>query len=312
MLRNILVPLDGSTFGEQALPLALSIAGRAGAILHLLHVHRPLEATYAEMQVFDATLNQQIRDREKAYLQATSAAVRAVAKTQVTALCKDGDIATTIKEHIENSAVDLVVMMTHGRGPMGRFWLGSTTDQLLRETPAPLLLVHPRDKEADLGADVDFKHLLIPLDGTSLAEQILNPATTLAQLWGAPLTLLRVVKPVMPMNLPVGSAASFGEMAHHMMERVDVLQEQLKKDTHSYLEQVAERLRGQGMTVDTQVAVEEQPGVAILQHAQPPIDLIALETHGRRGLSRLILGSVADKVIRGAHVPVLVQRPSPK
>src|SRR5262245_3583517 len=97
MLRNILVPLDGSTFGEQALPLALSIAGRTGAILHLLHVHRPLEATYAEMQVFDATLNQQIRDREKAYLQATSAAVRAVAKTQVTAFCKNGDIETTIR-----------------------------------------------------------------------------------------------------------------------------------------------------------------------------------------------------------------------
>ena len=312
MFRTILVPLDGSTFGEQALPWALSIARRAQASMQLLHVHRPLEATYAEMQIFDATLNQQIREREKAYLDNTLTAVRAVSKAPVTALCKDGEVAITIKQHAEAAAIDLIVMMTHGRGPMGRFWLGSTTDELLRDAPAPLLLIHPHDKKADLGGDLACKHLLIPLDGTPLAEQILEPAMTLAQLSGAELTLLRVVRPVMTMAQPVGSAGSFGEMAHHMMERVDGLQEQVKNEAHGYLEQVAERLRGQGLTVATQVAVEEQPGVAILHRAQPPIDLIALETHGRRGLSRLFLGSVADKVIRGAPVPVLVQRPSHK
>ncbi len=312
MFRTILVPLDGSTFGEQALPWALSIARRAQANVQLLHVHRPLEATYAEMQIFDATLNQQIRDREKAYLDSTLAAVRAVTKNPVTALCKDGEVAATIQQHAQSAVTDLIVMMTHGRGPMGRFWLGSTTDELLRDAPAPLLLVHPHDQKADLKVDSTFKHLLIPLDGTPLAEQILAPAAALAQLSGAELTLLRVVKPVMTTTLPVGTAGSFGEMAQHMMERVDVLQEQLKKEAHSYLEQVADRLRGQRLKVATQVAVEEQPGVAILQRAQPPIDLIALETHGRRGLSRLFLGSVADKVIRGAHVPVLVQRPVQK
>ncbi len=217
-------------------------------------------------------------------------------------------MAAKIKEHAQATGVDLIVMMTHGRGPLGRFWLGSTTDELVRETPAPILLIHPHDKKTDLSHDVAVQQVLIPLDGAALAEQILGPAVDVARLMGAALTLLRVVKPVAPIAMPLGSG-SYETVAKQMLERMNQLQDQIKKEAHAYLEQVAGRLRGQGLTVQTQVAVEEQPGVGILQHAQPPIDMIALETHGRRGLARLFLGSVADKVIRGAHVPVLVHRP---
>ena len=309
MFRTILVPLDGSTFGEQALPWALSLARRTKGSVQLLHVHRPLEATYAEMQVFDATLNQQIRDRERIYMETTLAAVRTMGGVPTIALNKDGEVAPTIAQHAQSIGADLIVMMTHARGPMGRFWLGSVTDELLRSTPAPLLLIHPKDRKTELNVDIAFQHLLIPLDGTPLAEQILTPATQMAQLGAAELTLLRIVRPMLPMTMPAG-VGSFGEMAHHMMERVDVLQAQLKQEAHEYLERAAETMRVHGLKVHTQVAIEEQPGVAILQRAQAPIDLIALECHGRRGIARLFMGSVADKVIRGAHVPVLVQRPA--
>jgi nucleotide-binding universal stress UspA family protein len=83
----------------------------------------------------------------------------------------------------------------------------------------------------------------------------------------------------------------------------------LKKGANAYLETVANRLREDGLKVHTRVSVEEQPGVAVLDAAKPPIDLIAIETHGRGGLSRLLLGSVADKVIRGSPLPVLVHKP---
>ncbi|MCS7047136.1 MAG: universal stress protein, partial [Gemmataceae bacterium] len=109
--------------------------------------------------------------------------------------------------------------------------------------------------------------------------------------------------------MPVGSA-SFGEMAHHMLTRVEELQRQLTAEAQSYLEQVADRVRGQGVKVGTELVIEEQAGVGILNAAKPPVELIALATHGRRGLSRLLLGSVADKVIRGATVPVFVQPPA--
>jgi nucleotide-binding universal stress UspA family protein len=82
-------------------------------------------------------------------------------------------------------------------------------------------------------------------------------------------------------------------------------------EARDYLERVAAPLRESGLTVGSRVDVAEQPATAILHDAVPPvIDLVALETHGRRGLSRLFLGSVADKVIRGVHMPVLVHRPT--
>ncbi len=310
MIRNILVPLDGSSFGEQAMPWALTIARRSKAQVHLLHVHRSLEATYAELQVFDTTLDQQLRAREQAYLDNAVRTAAAASGLSVVAANRDGEISTIICDHAAAAAADLIVMTAHARGPLGRFWLGSVADELLRAAPAPLLLVHPEERAAEWKEDRPLRSILVPLDGSPLAEQILPTASNLARIMGASLTLLRVIRPVAPMKLPVGPH-SLGDVAHHMTERIDQLHQQLQKEAHEYLDAVRNRLLADGLSVVTQIAVEEQPGVAILHRAQEPIDMIALETHGRRGLARLLLGSVADKVIRGAHVPVLVQRPAP-
>jgi nucleotide-binding universal stress UspA family protein len=307
MLRTIVVPLNGSTFGEQALPWALSLARQAKAAVHIMHVHRALEATYAEMQIFDESLDHQIREQERAYVE-TMAKKLAGAGVPISGVNQDGEIAPALREYAVAVSADLLVMTTHARGPMARFWLGSVADESLRDAPCPILLVHPHDQAVDLQQAMTIKNILVPLDGSPFAEQVLELALSLGKLYGAAYALLRVIQPIQAMTMPVG-AGSFGEMAHRMMERLDVLQEQLRKEAQEYLDGVAARLRAQGLTVTTQVATAEQPGVAILQHARPPVDLIALETHGRRGLARLFLGSVADKVVRGATVPVLVHRP---
>ena len=307
MIRTIVVPLDGSTFGEQALPWALSLARRAKAVVQLLHVHRSLEATYAEMQIVDDTLDHQLRERERVYLETTVKNL-AGAGVLVTAVNKDGEAAQAIREHALGAKADLIVMTTHARGPMGRFWLGSVADESLRDAPCPVLLIHPRDKAADVQLDMTIKNILVPLDGSTFAEQVLESAQSLGRLHGAAYSLLRVIQPLQAMTVPAGAGA-FGEMAHRMMERIDVLQGQLRKEAQDYLEGIGARLRAQGLTVTTQVVIAEQPAVAILEHSRPPMDLIALASHGRRGLSRLILGSVADRVVRGATTPVLVHRP---
>jgi nucleotide-binding universal stress UspA family protein len=98
-------------------------------------------------------------------------------------------------------------------------------------------------------------------------------------------------------------------VATDIMERVEKMHTELRKEATEYLTKVAQRLQGDGLKVQTRVAVEEQPGVAILDAGKAPIDLIAIETHGRGGLSRLLLGSVADKVIRGSKLPILVHKP---
>ncbi len=308
MNAPILVPLDGSTFGENALPIAMSMARRMKAPLNLLHVHSLLDATYAELQVFDNTLDQELRNRERDYLHSIQKQVQDRLSVPVTIRNVDGDVATEVHEQAVRLQAGWIVMTTHARGPMGRFWLGSVTDELIRGTDVSVIAVHPGEKAPDLVKDPAIKHLLIPLDGTPLAEQILEPALAFGKAMEADYTLLRVITPVYPVTLPA-EPAIFGSVATDMMERVEKMHAELRKEAGIYLDRVAARLRGEGLKVYTRVTIEEQPGVAILDNAKPPIDMIAIETHGRGGLSRLLLGSVADKVIRGSTLPVLVHRP---
>jgi nucleotide-binding universal stress UspA family protein len=107
--------------------------------------------------------------------------------------------------------------------------------------------------------------------------------------------------------LPEGSPA--GREAQALAEQLSAAQGNLLQAAQDYLAGVAERLRARGVRLRARVATFEQPAVGILQEAEAlGVGLIALATHGRRGLARLFLGSVADKVVRGATVPVLVHR----
>jgi len=201
-------------------------------------------------------------------------------------------------------------MTTHGRGPLGRFWLGSVADELVRESPVPLLLIRPTKETADLTREPSLKHIMVPLDGTESAEQMLPNAVELGRFLDADFTLVRVVQPVGTL-VPGGEAGTIGFQVQTLLDRIDTLQEQVVKEAREYLERKAAPLRQLGLKVSWRVDVADQPATAILHDAVPPIiDMVAMETHGRRGLARLFLGSVADKVIRAATVPVLVHHPT--
>ena len=121
MYRKILVPLDGSAFGEHALPYAAGISKRAGAQLELMHVHPPLEPAYTEFQLFDSDWETRVRDQEKEYLETIAKRVRETAPSiDIVTAHKDGYIAHTIREHAMQSAADLVVLTTHARGALGQ------------------------------------------------------------------------------------------------------------------------------------------------------------------------------------------------
>jgi nucleotide-binding universal stress UspA family protein len=310
MYRSVLVPLDGSSLGEQALPLAMSITRRAEADLHVVHVHSPLADTYTDgVAYIDPSLDIHLKEHRRAYLDDVAERLAKLSTVRITPAMLEGGIAEGLRAYSQSKDVDLVVMTTHARGPLGRLWLGSVADELVRHLPMPLLLVRPQEAPPDLRQEPVLQHVLLPLDGSVLAEQMIEPAVALGKLMGADYTLLRVIKPPTPAGLHA-EGSSLGEMARSVLDRIHQLQEDLRKQAAEYLDVVAERLRGQTLTVRTKVAIEEQPAIAVLRDAVPPaIDLIALETHGRRGLSRMFLGSVADKVIRAAMVPVLVHRP---
>jgi nucleotide-binding universal stress UspA family protein len=310
MYRSLLVPLDGSPFAEHALALALSIAKRAEAEVKLVYVYDPLQADYSEANLLTKHVwTTEWTDRYRAYLDDIAQRLGAGGAKITAPAILQGDVSSTICRYAIDNQVDLVVMTTHARGPVARMWLGSVADRLIRELSRPVLLVRPSDEKVDLTADPIFRHALIPLDGTPAAEEILKPGVALGELMGAEYTLLRVVRPGAPVHYPPEGALpdSSPESIREQLQRVDT---ELRRQGQEYLDEVAHRLRGDLLRVHTRVIQETHAAEAVIDAAQElSSDLIAMQTHGRRGVSRLLLGSVADKVLRGSKVPLLLQGP---
>jgi len=295
MYRSILVPLDGSLPSEQSLPYAVALAKRSGASLQLAYVHTPL--IVGEGVMYLGTPDVQLWEEEKQYLLGIVDRLKKVGLEKVSAHVLEGTIAQTLQEHALEEGSDLVVMTTHGRGPVSRFWLGSVADQLVHRLPIPLLLIRTREEETPTASEPEVRNVLVALDGTPTAEQILEPAGGLAKVLGASLTLMRVVPSVVPHGV--------------QKEKVPgaLLADTLRAEARVYLQRVANSLCDRGIAVQTRILAHAHPATAILNEtASGEYDLLALETHGRRGLPRLFLGSVADKVVRGATLPVLVHR----
>lgn len=303
MYRSILVPLDGSTLAEHALPLALGIARQADATLNLVQVHVPFALMDADsLSPGTYAAEAKVKEQERAYLNGMLERLTSDSPVPVTSALLEGPvIAEMLNAHAITTKADLVVMTTHGRGPLSRFWLGSVADEMVRRATTPILVVQPQEKPADFQAESRLRHILIPLDGSALAEQALEPAIALGSLMQADFTLLRVYGPEIDFNFVQYSALS----------GFDSATQGLREKAQDYLTQVAARLKEQGIKVQMHVVLGQSPANTVLASAQRlGMDFIALETHGRRGLTRLLLGSVADKIVRGASIPVLVHRSS--
>ncbi|HWP46637.1 MAG TPA: universal stress protein [Candidatus Limnocylindrales bacterium] len=312
MYKSILVPLDGSLFAEYALPIARSVAYRTGAAIQLVHVHVPVTARYAKGPVaYDETLEARYKERERAYLDKVSKRLEPGTNVQILSVLLDesGSIADTLNNHIKTTEVGLVVMATHGHGALSRFWLGSVADKLIRWVEKPILLVRPPEEvktEPDLSQERIFRHILIPLDGSVWSEQILEHAVRLGKLMQADYTLVRIIEPVIPATYPRTDYTIWLEQQLLSQQQAEAQ----KAKAQTYLDSVAERLRLRSFQVQTKVIFHRHPATAILEEANKGgIDLIAMETHGYGGLRRLFIGSVADKVLRGTSIPVLLHRP---
>jgi nucleotide-binding universal stress UspA family protein len=307
MYHSILVPLEGSAFAEQALPVAFEIARRSSASVTLLRVHVPLAPAFAEgYPPFEYHIEQGVRERATTYIQDVARRY-ADPKVPVTPLVLDGTVTDTVCDHVRSSGTDLVVLSTHGRGPLARFWLGSVADELIRKLRLPVLAVHPHE-EGSVPSN-KFRHILIPLDGSPLSEEIIEPAVALGVLGNAEYTLVRFISPTIIGGATISDVG--GVMVDEtLLHRLEEVHAEARREAETYLRAIAEGLRKRGLKVQTRVLDSEQPALAVLAQARDlKADLIAIATHGRSGVNRLLLGSVADKVLRGASVPVLLDHP---
>lgn len=300
MYTSIAVPLDGSAFGKRALPAALALARRSDAAVHLVHVHEPVVYS-GSASMHETRLDSELRREMRTDLGALAEQLARETSLPVQAEFLDGPVIPTLQRYLAGRSHDLVVMMTHGRGGLSRAWLGSVADGLLRGTPVPLLLVRSGAEWPGDLLEPLFRRVLIPLDGSAMAEEVLDIVLSLGTPDVTVYTLLTVVVPPPLLAQSYPGSEPF-TLASDVEPRV--------AEELAYLNRTAEELRESGALVETRVVVHQRPAEGILEYAETQdIDLIALSAHGRGALSRFFLGSVADKVVRGAAVPVLVRRP---
>jgi nucleotide-binding universal stress UspA family protein len=184
---------------------------------------------------------------------------------------------------------------------MSRAWLGSVASELVRFVGVPVLLIRPGHLTPPVTELALLRHILIPVDGSILSESIVSHAAALAKLSGARITIIEAVPPVysvtgVPQVPDVVPDARVGENT--------------RNETARYLEHLAGVLRAENLEVDIGVLTHWQAAHAIIDYARDHgVDLIAMATHGRGAWSRWVVGSVADKVLRGCDIPVLVLRP---
>ena len=297
MYDTILIPVDRSPFAERAVPHAVAIARKTGAQLHIVMVHAliGLDVVPRAPVTVETQFEHEIEREEKAYLDALAARIHDEHGLRVRTALLDGTVSRAIEGYIREHAVGLVVMSTHGHGGLRRAWLGSVADRLVRHINVPLLLIRPSGDAPPRSAS-HFR-VLVAMDGSPIAEAALEHATSLFGS-GAHATLLRVVVP------PLGPQSPYIPDA----ARLNI--EDVEHETalaQQYIATKMDLVRDRWLGVRTRVIASYHAADAILRAARTnEADLVVLGTHGRGPFVRAILGSVADKVVRGSDVPVLV------
>lgn len=298
IVSKVLVPLDGSPLAEEALPVAVRLARGAGAALHLVLVQGPAPVAvpfgFGQTPVGD---EREIGERLRHYLVSTAEGLTAKYGLPVTWAVEHGEPAEEIAAIVRAQRVSLVVMTTHGRGGLSRLWLGSVADELLRRVTAPVLLLRPGEHSFMAGS----QRIVVGLDGSEQAERTLETAIALGALAPqASFLLALVIEPpqtvVLPMEAPLYAPPDWPEAQ--------------RSRATDYLTGLARRLGERGLEVSTCVRIGPDVASQLADLARESrATVIALATRGARGVERLLLGSVTDKVIRIAEQPVLVVPP---
>ena len=309
MYRKVIVPLDGSELAEEVLPHVVEmIRGRDSQVylLSVTPVMRGVARPVVDLRP-DGEERQRVEQELKEYLRKVASRLESVA-AEVEVTVRSGRPADEILTFADNVGADLIAMTTHGRSGIRDWIFGSVADRILRGATCPVLLV----RAGQTKLRTTYQRILIPLDGSELAEQVLPYVKALIRssrtfpseevthifllsvlttgLGDRTVTLLTSYPPGLQLS---STALRYAEVE---MQR--------------YLRSVAAVLRDHGAIVNIEVR-QGAPAYEILTYAaEVEADLIGMTTHGLSGLSRWVYGNVAGKVLQGAHSPVLLVRPA--
>ena len=296
MYDSILVPTDGSDTAESAAGHAVALADAFDARLHAVSVVDPDNRAGP----FDAGgVDEEFLERAEADAAAAADSIAEFAgERPVETTVVRGSPAAAVTEYVAERGVDLVVMGTHGRTGISRVVTGSTSAQVVRESPVPVVTVRETDREQSAGYDA----VLIPTDGSPAAEAAIDRGVAVADAFDATVHALYVVD---TMTLAGGADATVPGGGGGGGVATGELLDPLLSRGEDATDLVAERARDAGVEVTTAVT-EGSPGSTLLEYAEAEsVDFVAMGTHGYTGIDRVLLGSTTERLIRNASVPVM-------
>lgn len=288
----ILVPLDGSELAEGAVAYAVALARGLGERIVLVTAW---EGTESELATNFPSMAMEVEQKATGHFGQYLDSVKAkLSGVRVDTMIRAGDASDEIIQAVNETGARLLVIATHGRSGIGRWFYGSTAGHLLRNAPVPVLAVGPHALERPR-ADATYGHIMVPLDGSELSERALPVAVTLAKAVGARISLVRAVRwavQAYPYSLPDA-----------YVPQVD---QELEAGAKKYLQRMQSQVSGvEAHSFVVRGAVAEGLIDFVDKEAA---DLVVMTTHARAGLARAALGSVADRMLQ-ANAPVLLIRP---
>ncbi len=291
MFQKVLVPLDGTELAEGILPYVSFLARGLNIPLVLVSVV-DLDAMGVPRTAYDVS-----RKVQAGLLKRLKDLAGRLAQEGVKAdtMATSGHAAEEIVRAAHDTGCDLIAMSTHGRSTLGRGILGSVADKVVHSADVPVLVMTPQKAREYWQRGVSISRILAPLDGSTLAESALPYIAHLAEKLKLEVILIRVVEP----------SSLYEAYYRESYPTVDLLEE-MEKEATSYLNAVADTLKSSGARVQQRVLRGPAARRIIEIAAETPEDIVVLATHGRSGLTRFVLGSVAEALVRGSGDPVLI------
>jgi nucleotide-binding universal stress UspA family protein len=301
MFTHILVPLDGSPLAQSVLPYALALASATGAPITLLSVVPPAQMMNDYYLPYDAAEEAEGLARAGDALDDLARSLRSRSLRIATAVTV-GDAADEIIRYGEENGVDAIVMASHGRGGAFHWAFGSVARKVITGATVPTLVVRAKEATAHPETPASIHSILVPLDGSELAEAVIPLATDLARSMGASVTLARIVP--FPGGIYVGSPYTPLVAPDTFNEAMNAA----RTAARTYLFSIAEQVRRSDLSVEIVVRDGDPASHLLSLMDEEKYDLVVAATHGRTGAKRWVLGSVAERLVESSHTPVLLAR----
>lgn len=300
MYHRMLVPLDGSELAEVALTYARELASRLGIDVILLNVYSLLEQEMTPMHRAYVERAAEVIRQQSEGAQSGGGVIEARGELVM------GSPAEEILRYADENDIDFILMATRGRSGISRWAMGSLANKVLQVSRVPVWLVRAEIPEEIVYSRWPWRTILVPLDGSELAELVLPHVEKLAKQGEAgpvEVVLLTVYEsPVISSDYPPDMPLSWEKH----VERENA---KCRETTGKYLAGVEKRLKAAGLKVRSEVLLGKPADEIIDYSSKNPVNLIAMATHGRSGISRWAYGSVAEKVLLGVSTPLFLVRP---